>query len=162
MILTDEQRNRLITDCNKLFAWYLGYKYYGHNEASPTGRPGWQKERAHLKITHSYLCRSHNQLKFNADWNRMMWVVNKIESIEHPEYGRFSVEMGTVRCKIKSSNTTLLHHENGLFLKPLFMVDLDVNMKDRLEAVFFACVRFIQIMENLNDDNNPWDTTQAT
>lgn len=63
-----------IVEANKMFAEYLGYKYYPKIDGEQN--PGWRKEVV-LK-GHGYLCRTHNQLPFYNDWNWMMKINVKL------------------------------------------------------------------------------------
>lgn len=68
-----------IIEYNLRCAEFLGYKYYPHNFEGriPSGKAGWQTEKAHLKLG-GYLCRHNRDLPFFNDWNRIMAVVNSI------------------------------------------------------------------------------------
>lgn len=75
-----------IIELNKEIAKMMGYKYYPYNFEGtiPSGIPGYQKEKAHFKlIPDSYLCRNHNQLPFDKDWN---WLMKAVEFIRDLGY----------------------------------------------------------------------------
>ena len=80
-----------MTENNKLFAEFLGYKYYPH----PLPNCGWRKENCNIspKLNkqgkvgeRDYLCRLHKDLAFDTDWNWLMQVVEKIESLDINEF----------------------------------------------------------------------------
>lgn len=72
-----------IIEGNKIIAKYLGYTYYGHEEAKHG--PGWKlsdNKKDILKITHigeigkrNYLCRNHNEMRFYNSWDWLMPVL---------------------------------------------------------------------------------------
>lgn len=93
-----------ILDYNKRCAKFLEYKYYPHNYEGkiPSGLAGWQKEKAHLKISDTYLCRNDNQLPFRSDWNWIMKVVDKINDID------YDVTITDCECIIRVSEITTI------------------------------------------------------
>jgi len=72
-----------ILEGNKLIARFSGYEYYSLPE-DRSYNPGWwlkDKHKTINKITHAYLCRSHNDLRYYNSWDWLMPVVNKISEI---------------------------------------------------------------------------------
>jgi hypothetical protein len=83
------------TENLKKIAHYMGYRYYGHNDPllEQNMIPGW---KSHPMATYfykinkvgydgipmRYLCRNHNQLPYDKDWNKLIEVCNKI-GIKH-------------------------------------------------------------------------------
>ena len=76
----------LIIEKNKLIAEYMGYKYFPYIENNNSNNKdfGWKK---HKNVTNSsklnvnrrdYLCRNHNQLCYNSDWNYLMEVIEEL------------------------------------------------------------------------------------
>ena len=92
---------------NKAIAVWMGYEYRPNNEVSDPRFAGWWRKTVpydpgkhnwfdyskHLKSSEAYLGRSHKDLRFHSDWNRLMKVVGKIEAKINlddptsPEYG---------------------------------------------------------------------------
>lgn len=95
-----------ILEANKLFAEYLGYKYFPKidNEESP----GWRKDTV-IK-GHGYLCRNHNQLPFYKDWNWMMKLniklsdeLSSLHKHEHPDINFIHFKLNTMNGDIKEA-----------------------------------------------------------
>ena len=109
--------DNFIVEGNKKMAEFLGYKYYPYNHPPIDEKeiiPGWKSHpHAHnvLKMNPfnglpraSYLCRNHNGLIYNSDWNWLSKVVDKIAKDGHIIQLVFSD--GYSRAVINSSNTT--------------------------------------------------------
>jgi hypothetical protein len=64
---------------NRMIAEFMGYKYYPH----PSRDRGWRKEKGHLKMQWYYLCRTHKELRFHRDWNWLMRVLHKWDTLPH-------------------------------------------------------------------------------
>lgn len=124
-----------MVESNKLMAKFLGYEYYLHSDIEKY--PGWRKD----KISHShkinlqgkvgkkqYLCRNHKQLAFDTDWNWLMSVVEKIEK--------------TDKIVINGNNCILQYNS-------AFYVGADIKSLTKIQAVYSACLQFIQ-----NENNN--------
>lgn len=94
-----------ITEGNKLIAEFLGYKYYPKINDEPF--PGWRYEAYHGKMSRSYLGRTHKDLLFDYDWNRLMRAVDKIESIHHVFHGYFGVNIYSNSCTIQGTKLNL-------------------------------------------------------
>jgi hypothetical protein len=106
-----------IVEGNKKIAEFMGYKYYPHNTPDIDRRkiiPGW-KSHPHasdmLKMNpinriprNAFLCRNHNQLIYNSDWNWIARVVDKIKKEGH--IFEIVISDGYCRVIINSSATT--------------------------------------------------------
>jgi hypothetical protein len=82
-------------ESNKIFAQFMGYKYYGHNDPElENGKypPGWKTGPTVSNFTKlnkhgDYLCRNHNQLSYHRLWDKwLMEVIYKIESLDKGIY----------------------------------------------------------------------------
>jgi len=86
--------NKELIKRNKAIAVWMGYEYRPNNEVSDPRFAGWWRKTVpynptnqtwfdyskHLKSSEAYLGRSHKDLRFHSDWNRLMKVVAKIEA----------------------------------------------------------------------------------
>ena len=78
-------------------------------------------------------------LNFNKDWNKLLEVVEKIESIRHQKYGRFIVTIAEDTCLIRSTNIT----KNDIYSK------LYVSKNNKIGAVYESCLLFVKFWNNL-------------
>ena len=109
-----------MVESNKLMAKFLGYSY--HHKHNQVYFAGWSKGKSR-----EYLCRTHQQLKFDTDWNWLMKVVEKIEEIG-------SVRIQENYCDILNKNTE-------------YYIEV-VNQPTKIQAVYSACLQFIQNESN--------------
>jgi len=140
---------------NKKLARFLGYEYYPRIENQPYIEAGWKNyEHSCLKGT-GYLCRTHKQLRFDKDWNRLMCVVNKIESLDLSEYfySWEDVENGLVN---NFESVTVEIYENkcdiyvNLTLDPqLYISDFKRGYSSKIEATYNSCIQFVDYYNNL-------------
>ena len=99
-----------ITENNKLIAEFMNLNLY---------RSFWYKSNI---ATEKKICKENN-LKFHKDWNCLMEVVEKIESLG------YRIEIVKHICRIYLSNKeTIIISENT----------------PKIEAVYIACVEFIK------------------
>lgn len=130
---------------NKKIAQFMGYTYFPHNMEGIKD-PGW-KTTADTSIfrkfndsytfiksvkgddfvKRKYLCRGHNDLKYDVDWNWIMEVVEKVQTIEN---GRFylsvdpwsitifdysnSPELEIVKCEFEYNVTLNMRYFNTI------------------------------------------------
>ncbi len=119
---------------NKLIARFLGYEYYPKigNEQFP----GWRKDKYFGKAAKAYLCRSHNDLHFNSSWDRLIPVVEKIESIRDEFHGYFGVSIYSNACSIQGTKLNIEEKHYAYFS--------EIYEKTKILAVWTAVVIFIQ------------------
>lgn len=79
-----------ILEGNKLIAIFMGYTYYpwNHPDIKREDYAGWKTSADTTNISkfnhlkgQRYLCRTHNQLRYDKDWNWLIPVVEKIEQM---------------------------------------------------------------------------------
>ena len=78
-----------------------------------------------------------DELKYHEDWNWLMEVVEKIESIE---YGIYQVDILQEGCKILERCRLLIDNRVG-------KLESDTT---KIESVYLACVEFIKWYNNQN------------
>jgi len=105
-----------MVESNKLMAEFLGYSY--HHKHNQFYFAGWSKGKSG-----EYLCRTHQQLKFDTDWNWLMKVVEKIENLG------FTIHVGGHMCKIENIEKIV----KAITLQPT-----------KIQAVYSACLQFLQ------------------
>ena len=79
-------------------------------------------------------------VNFSDDWNKLLEVVEKIESIRHQKYGRFIVTISEDTCLIRSTNIT----KNDIYSK------MYVSKNNKIGAVYESCLLFLKFWNNLN------------
>ena len=128
-----------MTENNKLFAEFLGYNYYPHSDTEVI--PGWRKERYNPShklsvMKGDYLCRTHKQLRFDTDWNWLMKVVEKIESLNYD----FEILGGEwviiIDCDPDRNESDVI---------------IETSDETKLSTVYKACLQFINWY---NDNRN--------
>ena len=106
---------------NKLIAEFMGLSYCKKHLYE-----GWYKNHEH----NHRLC-DFNGLKYHSDWNWLMKVVEKIESIED---GIYQVDILQEGCKILKRCCLLIDKRVG-------KLESDTT---KIESVYLACVEFIK------------------
>jgi len=150
-----------MVESNKLFAEFLGYTY--HNFSKDTINPGWRKSNCIHKLSmmgkvgeRNYLCRTHKQLKFDTDWNWLMQVVEKIESLNVND---FAVQLQRKDVEpIEGQFYLSMFGKEAQFLASVFYWQHDNTIEglkieegsSKIEAVYKACLAFI----NWYNENN--------
>jgi hypothetical protein len=135
---------------NKLIAEFMGYRYYPHTREETL--PGWRKEKAHPKISGTYLTRVHKNLAYHRSWEWLMTAVEKIESLDLSEemhywegddeevrynFEGISVEIENRRCWIYLN----------LQLDPMFTINTKTFNEEyptKIEASFRAVCEFVE------------------
>jgi len=115
------------TENNKLLADFLGAKQY-HKE----------DDFIYFDETNNMFSNdtiSIKNLKFHSDWNWLMSVVEKIESIEDKQGCTFFVEISKERVHIK-------YYYKGEEFSNIFAYNY--NGKSKIEIVYKACVEFVK------------------
>jgi hypothetical protein len=111
------------TENNKLIAQFLGQKV----EPFEFPQFGFIKTNGDWKDTFT-----EDQLKFHKDWNWLMEVVEKIDSLKDKENN------GKYYFEIYKTSVTIFC--NGTFLNEI----INTQEKTKIEAVYNACVEFIK------------------
>lgn len=119
---------------DKLFAEFLGYKYYPHPDE--LNCPGWRKDTGGKLINHKtaergkvgqriYLARTTKDLRFSSDWNWLMSVVDKIKELG------YNVVISDLNCRIVGKNVIV----NRIYIQ---------TIKDGMfENTYEACSSFV-------------------
>jgi len=109
----------IIIHYNKMFAEFMGYKYYPFVDDAGIKQynPGWKKykeghnftkmNRLQFKDEEVYLCRNNNQLAYRTDWEWLMPVVEKIETLRSVAGGHFGVHISSNSCSIQDTKLHL-------------------------------------------------------
>lgn len=122
-----------IIENNKMIAKFMGWTYIPWQEA--TGKHvGWinPKFKIHSpKIDNTYLCRSHNDLKYHKDWNWLMRVMEKIENLN-----RFT----DIQHGLQPQNF-------GLKKYAAIIGDVVVEDNIKINAVYNAVIEFIKLYD---------------
>ena len=124
----------------RLLANFLGWHHLPITENQVNG--GWyynDKWLSNYKNS-NYINRKTQDLNFSSDWNKLLKVVEKIESIRHQKYGRFIVTISEDTCLIRSTNIT----KNDIYSK------LYVSRNNKIRAVYESCLLFVKFWNNLN------------
>jgi hypothetical protein len=139
-----------ILEGNKLIAEFMGYGYHPHMEGETL--PGWRKEKAHPKISGTYLARVHKDLAYHRSWEWLMTAVEKIESLDLSEemYSWKGIEGETEYnfdgVSVEIENKSCWIYVN-LQLDPMFTINtktLNVEHPTKIEATFRAVCEFIE------------------
>ena len=103
---------------NKIIAEFMGFEIKNKINYVPSSLPNCMKKAEHLKVDKS------ENLPFHNDWNWLMQVVEKIESIGFT----FETKKNWARITRKGENIILRWEED----------------KTKIEAVYNACIEFIK------------------
>ena len=114
----------ITTENNKLIAEFMGLNLH---------QGVWRKSTL---ATERKICKE-DALKYHDDWNWLMVVVEKIESIE---YGIYQVDILQEGCKILERCRLLIDNRVG-------KLESDTT---KIESVYLACVEFIKWYNNQN------------
>lgn len=134
-----------IEENNKLIATFLGYEYIPYSNTE--SYPGWRKagKQPLLKVSSTgigqlTLCRKHRDLLFHKDWNWMMYVVEKIESMDtHSRVTHsYSVE-------ITGNGTTI---RPNVWAGDRWIIRYNLRNK-RKECTYSAIVQFVKKYQEL-------------
>ena len=86
-------------------------------------------------------------LIFHSDWNWLMEVVEKIESIKDSHHGRFGIYISSNSCVIQSTN----FRSDKPIPNPSYYYD-DVILNSKLESTYNAVVRFINFYNKQKEE----------
>ena len=131
---------------NKEMAKFLGYKYFPYDPEKDLGRMvGWLKsdQKIHpLEKAYShpnYLCRKTRDMRFFNEWNWLMRVVEKIETIYDAQHGYFGVHIISNQCTIQGTKLHLALKDTS-YGSVYFDEQYD---KEKIKATWAACLNFI-------------------
>lgn len=139
-----------ILEGNKLIAEFMGYGYHPHMEGETL--PGWRKEKAHPKISGTYLARVHKDLAYHRSWEWLMTAVEKIESLDLSEemYSWEGIEGETEYnfegISVEIENKGCWIYVN-LQLDPMFTINkktFNIDHPTKIEATFRAVCEFVE------------------
>lgn len=109
----------------------------------------WRKEKLGINVGDAIL---ENQLEFHSDWNWLMPVVEKIESIYDDHHGYFGVHIHSNCCVIQG---TYLHRalDEPLY-GAVYISDINALLPTKIESTYYAVVQFIKwYNSNLKKDH---------
>ena len=109
---------------NKIIAEFMGFEIKNKINYIPPSLPNFMKKAEHLKVDKS------ENLPFHNDWNWLMQVVEKIESIKIETY-KVRVDIYFNCCQINPT-----HWEQ--------LISIYGNKETKIEAVYNACIEFIK------------------
>lgn len=143
---------------DKLLAEFLGYKYIPFNLFDTTDSiNGWYK-----KDDNSFLCKSHNELNFNSDWNKLMLVVDAIENIDLSDYHYKWLDYDGVTINNNFNGVTVDIEGNSCYigveldLDPYSMISKGEG-NNKKEVVYDACVKFVKWFNSIKEKNHDLD-----
>lgn len=114
---------------NKLIAEFLGYNIWSWDNENFYITRG----KAPNEINHNI-----NSLKFSYNWDWLMEVVQRIESINKDRQLLFEVQISGTDCAIQA-------HESVKGVPCIFWTE-----KTKIEAVYGACIEFIKWFNKQN------------
>ena len=85
--------------------------------------------------------------QYDIDWNWLMKVVEKIESVKDSYHGRFGVYISSNSCTIQSTN----FRSDKPIANPSYYYD-DVIFNSKLESTYNAVVRFINFYNKQKEE----------
>lgn len=134
---------------NRLLAEFLGWECFKWNdltEPEPDNiNLGWHEPTT--LTTFHHICRNDSQLPFSRDWNYLMKIIDKIESIRHPEYGWFMVSVQSNVCHIHSQHLTraMGYGEDVA----AYMSDPNAVFPTKIESVWYNCAQFVKFYNEI-------------
>lgn len=148
--MSNNDKEVLKEDYKKL-ADFLGYLYFPYSKDKGVQNkeyPGWfrasklmdseEDRRIFTYKSPCFITRNTLSLNFKKDWNMLLKVVDKIESIEDQKYGGFKVKMESDCCLIQSNNKTKESAYSKMYC----------TNKDKLKAVYESCLLFVEWFNN--------------
>lgn len=137
---------------NKLIAQFMGYEYIPYVKGQ-TQSPGWWHKKSPniikgkmpsaTKLSKDYfLCRRHHELRYCNEWNWLMSVVEKIESIKDKHHGYFGVYINSNSCTIQGTNLrTNIKQEPPIYYN-------NFVLENKLKSTYIAVIEFIKWYNN--------------
>ena len=124
---------------NKLIVEFLGWEkvgIYTYKSLYITEeQPDFDNRQMETINTFSILW---DEMKFNSDWNWLMEVVEKIESIKDSYHGRFGVYISSNSCTIQSTN---FRPDKPIPNPPHYYDNIVLNTK--IESTYYSVLNFI-------------------
>jgi len=82
-------------------------------------------------------------LKYHFDWNWLMPVVEKIESIQDEHHGYFGVHISSNSCSIQGTNLWKAIEPNSKY-GAVYMSDPNAILSTKIESTYYNVVEFIK------------------
>lgn len=118
--------NQEIIEGNRLIAEFMGKKFLNQQEyAKETGCP--EEEIIYMPICNCF---------YHSDWNEIMPVVEKIESIKDDYHGKFQIFINSNQCIIQSINI-FKKRKNDYYFN-------EYTLGSKIESTYMAVVKFIE------------------
>ena len=106
------------------------------------------KEETYLNVLNGLTNESYGRWgRFKSDWNWLMKVVEKIESIKDSYHGRFGVYIGSNSCTIQATN----FRPDKPIPNPLHYYD-NLVLNTKIESTYNAVVRFINFYNKQKEE----------
>lgn len=133
---------KIMREDYKILAEFLEFKY---NPYTQDGNPnpnagvknaGWYRnptKTLNSKLS-GYICRKTLDLNFKYNWDNLMEVVNKIESLESTYHGGFNVTIQTDTCNISSRNKSKSKVYSCTYS----------SKGNKAQAVYESCLKFVK------------------
>lgn len=133
---------------NKLFTEFMGWIYFPQDGITVQGTeyPGWfeskvldygDTQRVFTYDSSVFISKDINDINFKEDWNILIKVVDKIESLKDNRHGGFTVTIEDDHCLIQSKNISKESAYSKLY-KGL----------NKIGAVYRSCLMFIEWYNN--------------
>jgi hypothetical protein len=134
-----------INEGNKLCAEYLGYKYYKWSDKDIPNNlsGGWIHTKKQPKDRYYYLGRTAKEMAFHWDWNLLMLVVEKIESIRDKDFGWFGIHINANQCDIRSKYAYLFDNNVKSYTS-----DPNAIFETKVQSTFYNVVNFLKFLKN--------------
>lgn len=81
------------------------------------------------------------ELEFHKNWDSLMQVVERIESINDEEYGKFSVNIHNNVCDINSIKGWLVPENESMWA---YMSDPNAIFPTKIESTYYNVVKFVE------------------
>lgn len=170
METTKEFTSKYLADGNKIIADFLGWKYITFNDLQGFPKPGWWKIYPNLNVrilsrspkmmgkkiivnemAVEYECRSHNELQFHRDWNKIMYIIQQIEKVDLKKY-HYQWEMGgELHNNFEGFEFTLYH--GGVYSEINLALDPPMEIAKSFDASWIENV-WVTIVETIKYINN--------
>lgn len=122
---------------NKIIAEFLDWEFDDLSETFET--PFLKLVKLQAFGDEQFSCKLKSfELEFHSDWNWLMEVVEKIESIKDSYHGRFGVYISSNSCTIQSTN---FKPHKPISNRPHYYDNVVLNTK--IESTYNAIIRFI-------------------
>ena len=137
---------------NKLIAEFMGFEYIPYVKGQTQSPGWWHKNSSNIikgkmssatKLSKDYfLRRRHCELRYYNEWNWIMPVVEKIESIKDKHHGYFGVYINSNSCTIQGTNLrTDIKQDPPIYYS-------NFVLEDKLKSTYKAVIEFIKWYNN--------------